>query len=519
MTLENSTGKSPVSYLNGTGSVSCFGTVSNFEKSSGNGLAVMNSNSDHGNRLLVHTSAEEASSDVPLSDPLLVKEGEEGLVKVDAEDELEPEPAEPEPVIDITINNVVCSFTVKCHLNLRQIAQAGANAEYRRENGMVTMKLRKPMCTASIWSSGKMTCTGSTSEEEAKIAARRIARVIQKLGFRVRFSNYRVVNVLGTCTMPFGIKITAFSQQYKENASYEPELHPGVTYKLKEPKATLKIFSTGSITVTAPSVRNVQLAIEHIFPLVFEFRKERTPEEWRLLQKNKSCYKTSVSYFMGRLNSKKFYFLLWGLTLCLSVVGLLSVFISTRSDEGGDEISREVRTDQDKVMSSRTLAVIVPFRERFEELLEFIPYMNNFLTAKNIRHEIIIVNQLGDYRFNRASLINVGYLFAKNESGSDYIAIHDVDLLPLNYELDYSYPSKGPYHVASPDLHPRYHYKTFVGGILLLTNADFEKVNGLSNRYWGWGLEDDELYVRMKNAGLKIQRPKNLTTNMTNTFR
>lgn len=32
--------------------------------------------------------------------------------------------------------------------------------------------------------------------------------------------------------------------------SYEPELHPGVTYRIKDPKATLKIFSTGSITVT-----------------------------------------------------------------------------------------------------------------------------------------------------------------------------------------------------------------------------------------------------------------------------
>lgn len=32
--------------------------------------------------------------------------------------------------------------------------------------------------------------------------------------------------------------------------SYEPELHPGVTYRLTNPKATLKIFSTGSVTVT-----------------------------------------------------------------------------------------------------------------------------------------------------------------------------------------------------------------------------------------------------------------------------
>jgi len=31
---------------------------------------------------------------------------------------------------------------------------------------------------------------------------------------------------------------------------YEPELHPGVTYKLTDLKATLKIFSTGSVTVT-----------------------------------------------------------------------------------------------------------------------------------------------------------------------------------------------------------------------------------------------------------------------------
>ena len=32
--------------------------------------------------------------------------------------------------------------------------------------------------------------------------------------------------------------------------SYEPELHPGVTFRIKEIKATLKVFSTGSITVT-----------------------------------------------------------------------------------------------------------------------------------------------------------------------------------------------------------------------------------------------------------------------------
>jgi transcription initiation factor TFIID TATA-box-binding protein len=61
--------------------------------------------------------------------------------------------------------------------------------------------------------------------------------------------------------------------------SYEPELHPGVTYRIKDPKATLKIFSTGSITITAPSVTNVQLAVEHIYPLVEDFQKPKTNKD------------------------------------------------------------------------------------------------------------------------------------------------------------------------------------------------------------------------------------------------
>jgi len=86
---------------------------------------------------------------------------------------------------------------------------------------------------------------------------------------------------------------------------YEPELHPGVTYRIKEFKATLKIYSTGSITVngkkiikeirkkmfvsisyrniyslnyilsTAPSEAIVKLAIEHIYPLVLPFGRNK----------------------------------------------------------------------------------------------------------------------------------------------------------------------------------------------------------------------------------------------------
>ena len=216
----------------------------------------------------------------------------------------EDDPTEEDPELDITINNVVCSFSVRCHLNLREIALHGLNVEYKKENGMVTMKLRRPYTTASMWSSGKVTCTGANSEEQAKVAARRYARVLQKLGFDTHFRNYRVVNVLGTCTMPWAIKITQFSQEHKNCASYEPELHPGVTYKLKTPscKATLKIFSTGSITITAPSVDNVRKAVEHIYDLVRPFRKAKTKQDE---VRDRELTKNGEKTFVKRKNENK----------------------------------------------------------------------------------------------------------------------------------------------------------------------------------------------------------------------
>lgn len=181
-----------------------------------------------------------------------------------------------QPVIDIVINNVVCCFSCRCHLNLKKIAMEGSNVIFRRSNAMVNMRIRNPCTTANIWSSGKITCTGSTSAEQAKIAARKFCRTLQNLGFKVHFTNFRIVNVLGTCSLPFNIRISEFSKCHQENASYEPELHPGVTYKIKKPKATLKIFSTGSITVTAPAIENIEHAITEIYPLVLPHRMEKT---------------------------------------------------------------------------------------------------------------------------------------------------------------------------------------------------------------------------------------------------
>ncbi|KAH9527067.1 Beta-1,4-galactosyltransferase 7 [Dermatophagoides farinae] len=131
--------------------------------------------------------------------------------------------------------------------------------------------------------------------------------------------------------------------------------------------------------------------------------------------------------------------------------------------------------------------------------------------------------------------------FREPQNSCTYIVMHDVDLLPLNDQLSYGFPARGPFHVSSPDLHPKYHYETYVGGILLMTNEHFKLVNGFSTNYFGMGIRrfvchhneslspnnnnnnchlisDDEFYARLKEANLQIYRPENIKTNQSNTF-
>ena len=43
-------------------------------------------------------------------------------------------------------------------------------------------------------------------------------------------------------------------------------------------------------------------------------------------------------------------------------------------------------------------------------------------------------------------------------------------------------------------------------------------MDGLSNLFWGWGREDDELYVRIQEAGMKVHYPEGIRTG-SNTFK
>lgn len=153
-------------------------------------------------------------------------------------------------------------------------------------------------------------------------------------------------------------------------------------------------------------------------------------------------------------------------------------------------------------MTSHKLGVVVPYRNRPKHLQLFVEYLTNYL--KDINHSIIIIDQDDDLDFNRGKLLNIGFIEAKSQ-GCDYVVFHDIDMLPI--DVDYSYVDK-PTHLVGdlelPEGYSRDLFDTYFGGVTIFPVDLFESVNGYTNEYFGWGFEDDNLLLRCKEVGIKL---------------
>lgn len=88
----------------------------------------------------------------------------------------------------------------------------------------VIMRIRDPKTTALIFASGKMVVTGAKSEDDSRLASRKYARIVQKLGFDAKFSEFKIQNIVGSCDVKFPIRLEGLAYSHGQFSSYEPEV-------------------------------------------------------------------------------------------------------------------------------------------------------------------------------------------------------------------------------------------------------------------------------------------------------
>lgn len=158
--------------------------------------------------------------------------------------------------------------------------------------------------------------------------------------------------------------------------------------------------------------------------------------------------------------------------------------------------------------SKHKTAVIIPHRNREQHLKYLLYHLHPFLQRQQLNYGIYIIHQAGNFTFNRAKLLNVGFKEAMKEEDWDCLYFHDVDLIPEDDRNIYICDAN-PKHasIAMDKFGYKLPYRTYFGGVSALTPQQYMKMNGFPNNYWGWGGEDDDIAVRVSLSGMLISRP------------
>ncbi|XP_040263901.1 beta-1,4-galactosyltransferase 2 [Bufo bufo] len=154
------------------------------------------------------------------------------------------------------------------------------------------------------------------------------------------------------------------------------------------------------------------------------------------------------------------------------------------------------------------VAIIIPFRHRDHHLKYWLHYIHPILRRQKVEYGIYIINQFGEETFNRAKLMNVGFLEALKDAEYDCFIFSDVDLIPMDdRNLYHCYEQPRHFAIAMDKFGFRLPYAGYFGGVSGLSKLQFQKINGFPNEYWGWGGEDDDIYNRITLNGMKVSRP------------
>jgi hypothetical protein len=93
---------------------------------------------------------------------------------------------------------------------------------------------------------------------------------------------------------------------------------------------------------------------------------------------------------------------------------------------------------------------------------------------------------------------------------ADYYCFHDVNVLPLNDDADYSYKDVPTQLIfENEEGESVLPYDKYFGGVVIISKDNFLKVNGFNNNYWGKGYVDLDLLHRCEKNNLSLVKEYN----------
>jgi len=174
------------------------------------------------------------------------------------------------PIIEIV--NVVASATIDQKLDLYKIQEKFPGVEYHPEvfPGAV-FRLKNPKSSTLLFSTGKMVCTGSRSEDMAIKAVNTVVQKLRKEGIKIKKDAVVTVqNIVSSINLGGKVHLELAARTLPRSM-YEPEQCPGVIHRMIDPKTVILIFASGKLVCTgAKTEKDVYRSVNNLHSLLEE---------------------------------------------------------------------------------------------------------------------------------------------------------------------------------------------------------------------------------------------------------
>jgi transcription initiation factor TFIID TATA-box-binding protein len=159
------------------------------------------------------------------------------------------------------MQNIVLSITFKgAEFNLRKLAKLLDGAVYDRFPGLVYKSVNPPV-SFLIFASGKMICAGARNMGDANRAVEALTEKLRSAHINVGGApKIEVQNMVASIDFGKRFDLERIAWNF-DNTEYEPEVFPGLVFRVEDPKAVVLIFVSGKgICAGVKSMRDVKRA-------------------------------------------------------------------------------------------------------------------------------------------------------------------------------------------------------------------------------------------------------------------
>ncbi|HUT06921.1 MAG TPA: TATA-box-binding protein [Nitrosopumilaceae archaeon] len=178
----------------------------------------------------------------------------------------------PETKPMVAIVNVVASASVDQKIDLNEITRKFPDVEYHPDQfpGLV-FRLRTPKTATLIFTSGKMVCTGSKSEEIARKAVKIVVQMLRKGGIKIKKdAEVTIQNIVSSINLGGKVHLEKAARTLPRSM-YEPEQFPGLIHRMLDPKTVILVFASGKLVCTgAKNEQDVYRSVNNLHSLLEE---------------------------------------------------------------------------------------------------------------------------------------------------------------------------------------------------------------------------------------------------------